>query len=107
MVVLGVPCDAAGALAGVLEIFWFRRLVESVRDVLPRGSCLLWGGGGGGSWIISSGFAGGLWVLVSPLMPWLCYWVLTGVLGSVLVLLISGCRGHFWIFCSEVLERFN
>ena len=61
----------------------------------------------GGSWIISSGFAGGLWVLVSPLMPWLCYWVLTGVLGSVLVLLVPGCRDHFWIFCSEVMERFN
>ena len=99
---LKVPCGAAGALAGVLEIFWFRRPVEWVQAVLPRGSCLF-----RGLWIISSGFAGGLWVLVSSLMPWLCYWVLTGVLGSVLVLLVSGCRGHSWIFCSEVMERFN
>ena len=103
MGVLGMPCGATGVLAGVFEIFWFRPPVEWVRGVLPRASCF----GGGGSWIISSGFAGGLWVLVSPLMPWLCYWVLTGVLGSVLVLLVSGCSGHFWIFCSEVLERFN
>ena len=43
MGVLEVPCGAAGALAGVLEIFCFRRPVEWVRAVLPRCSCLFWG----------------------------------------------------------------
>ena len=36
-----VPCGTAGALVGVLEIFGFRRPVEWVWAVLPRGSCLL------------------------------------------------------------------
>ena len=86
MGILGVPCGAAGALAGVLEIF---------------GSSVPWNGCGlfspealvfsGGSWIISSGFAGGLWVSVSPLMPWLCYWVLTGVLSG------SACAAGLWL----------
>ena len=44
--VLGVPCGAAGALAGVLGTFWFWGPVEWLWAVFPRGSCLFSGGGG-------------------------------------------------------------
>ena len=63
----------------------FRRPVGWVQAVLPRGSCLL----GRGSWVISSGFAEGLWVLVWPLMFWLCYWSDYRGAGVVFVLLVS------------------
>ena len=74
MGVLEVTCGAAGALARVFEIFWFRRPVEWVRAVLPRGSC----------------FFGGfldyfLWVCWGPVGP--C------VAADALVVLLGGYRG--------------
>ena len=51
-----------------LGFFGVWRPVEWVWAVLPRGSCLL---GVVGHFLC---FSGGLWVLVSPLMLWLCYW---------------------------------
>ena len=62
--VLGVLCGAAGALAGVLEIFWFWRPMEWAWAVLPKGSCLLWGLVDHFLWV-----CWGPVVLVSPLMP--------------------------------------
>ena len=103
MGVLWVPCGAAGALAGVLEIFWFRRPVEWVRAVLPRGSCLFGRG-------LVDHF---LWVCWGPVGPCVAADALVVLLGAYrgagvgAIAPVSGCRGHFRIFCSEVWERFN
>ena len=76
--------------------------VEWVRAVLPRGSCLL-GRGARGSFPVDL-----LGVCGSLCRRWCsdcATGVLAGALGSVFVLLVSGCCGLFWISCSEVLER--
>ena len=79
--------------------FGFRRGVEWVQAVFPRGSCLFLGGGD--LWVISPGVC---WRPVDPScrcggFGW-APWMLAGTLGSVLVLLVSSCFGRFWICCS-------
>ena len=72
-----------------------------MRAVLPRGSCLWWGARG--SFPLSLLGAGGS--LGRRWCSGCATGVLAGLLGPVLVLLVSGCCGRFWICCSEVLER--
>ena len=96
-----VPCGTAGALGVCSGFFGFRRPVEWVRAVLPGGSCLL--GRARGSFPLGVLGASGSFGRRS--CSGCATGVLTGEVGSVLVLLVSGCCGCFWIFCSGVLER--
>ena len=68
--------------------FGFRCPVECVRAVPPRGSCLFWGDWALGPFSLS--LLGGLWVLGSPLVFWLCYW--------------GACRGAWTGACAAGLR---